>query len=203
MDNSNELPWRFDAQKSGGGLIMDVGCHVVDRLDYLFGPLSGVSGTALNRNSPDQDVEDYVHLKAEIGPCSWARCVNSAGAKVECIWDFSPSDDTDECDELVVTGTDGYLRMAAMSPSLPVQVFNHENDLLQELTFEAPEHTAQALIQTITDELRGVGNAWCPSRADNAVRTSKVLDAALERYYGGRSDEFWLRPETWPRGKEP
>ena len=32
------LPWRLIAKQSGGGLIMDKGCHVIDRIDYLFGP---------------------------------------------------------------------------------------------------------------------------------------------------------------------
>ena len=58
------LPWRLDAAQSGGGLVMDVGCHVIDRIDYLLGPLSGVTGSASNRNSPNQQVEDYVEVRA-------------------------------------------------------------------------------------------------------------------------------------------
>jgi hypothetical protein len=48
----------------------------------------------------------------------------------------------------------------------------------------------------VVDELRGVGS--CPSTGDNALRTSKVLDAALSGYYGGRGDEFWKRAQSWP-----
>jgi hypothetical protein len=36
---------------------MDVGCHVIDRIDYLCGRLVNIN----------QDVEDYVELQAEIG----------------------------------------------------------------------------------------------------------------------------------------
>jgi len=25
-----------------------------------------------------------------------------------------------------------------------------------------------------------------------------VLDVALGSYYGGREDEYWARPESWP-----
>lgn len=32
----------------------------------------------------------------------------------------------------------------------------------------------------------------------SAVRTAAVLDKVLEGYYGGRSDAFWLREESWP-----
>eukprot|EP00957_Ditylum_brightwellii_P035998 2727161-Ditylum_brightwellii.AAC.1 len=50
MDDDNDaVPWRLDARKSGGGLIMDVGCHVIDRIDYLFGPLKDVKGGAKRR----------------------------------------------------------------------------------------------------------------------------------------------------------
>lgn len=190
------IPWRLDASQSGGGLIMDVGCHVIDRIDYLFGPLTKVSGKASNRNSPQQDVEDYVELKAEIGKSSWAA-IHSHGAVVKCIWDFG-ADDGSACDELIITGTDGWLKMAAMSPSLPISVLGSDGTVVQELSFDTPRHTAQRLIQEVTDELRGMEGAASPSKADNALRTSKVLDTVLGSYYAGREDTFWLRPDTWP-----
>ena len=83
--------------------------------------------------------------------------------------------------------------MAAMSPSLPVSVLDADGTLLRQLSFEAPEHPAQRLIQSCTDELRGVGGERCKSRADNALRTSRVLDTVLGSFYGGRDDDFWLR----------
>lgn len=36
-----QLPWRLRAEASGGGLVMDVGAHVVDLLEYLLGPIVG------------------------------------------------------------------------------------------------------------------------------------------------------------------
>jgi hypothetical protein len=59
-----------------------------------------------------------------------------------------------------------------------------------------PPHIQQPLIQSIVDELRGRGT--CPSTGDSARRTSRVMDEILDAYYGGRSDEFWTRPATWP-----
>ena len=203
------LPWRLNPPQSGGGLVMDVGCHVVDRLDYWLGPLDGVSGSAQNRHSPNQPVEDYVRLEATIGPSEWS-VVPSEGARVELSWDFAPTDERVDgadgrplepappVDELIIGGPRGELWMAAMSPSAPVQVFDADGKLLQQLEFEPPEHAAQRLVQSMTDELCGVSGARCPSRADNAVRTSRVLDVALGSYYGGREDEYWARPESWP-----
>lgn len=197
MDGA-ELPWRLDAAQAGGGLSMDVGCHVVDRIDYLLGPLTAVSGSAANRNSPQQAVEDYVTLQATIGP-SASAAVPSDGARVRCCWDFAPFDaDAAPVDELSIRGVGGSLQMAAMSAAAPVSVFDARGNLVRTLTFGAPEHAAQRLIQSATDELRGVNGARCRSRADNAVRASQVLDAALGSYYGGRWDDYWTRSDTWP-----
>ncbi len=46
---SQTLPWRLQADVSGGGLFVDVGCHLLDRLDFIAGPLLNVRGQALNR----------------------------------------------------------------------------------------------------------------------------------------------------------
>eukprot|EP00802_Teleaulax_amphioxeia_P017557 Tamp_17718.p1 GENE.Tamp_17718~~Tamp_17718.p1 ORF type:complete len:337 (+),score=27.13 Tamp_17718:281-1291(+) len=189
-----DLPWRLKADMSGGGLVMDVGCHLMDRIDYLCGPLIEVRGSACNQASPCQQVEDYVEIHARVGASSWAA-IASEGASVECSWDFSG---TSSKDELIITGPGGSLRMAGMSPSLPICVLGPKGDVVRELKFEQPQHVAQPLIQTVVDELCGVPGAHSPSRSDNALRTSAVLDAALTSFYGGRDDEFWARPDSWP-----
>ena len=195
------LPWRLDAAQSGGGLVMDVGCHVIDRIDYLLGPLSGVTGSASNRNSPNQQVEDYVEVRATIGP-SVSAAVASMGAPVACTWEFAPREDgAAPVDELLICGPNGSLQMAAMSPDAPVTVLDADGAVVRRMSFDAPEHAAQRLIQSATDELRGVRGVKCRSRAENALRASRVLDVALGGYYGGREDDYWSRPDTWPGRK--
>jgi predicted dehydrogenase len=54
---ARRLPWRFEAEQAGGGLLLDVGCHTLDILDFMLGPLVDVEGTAENRGSP-YEVED-------------------------------------------------------------------------------------------------------------------------------------------------
>jgi hypothetical protein len=103
--------------------------------------------------------------------------------------------------------------MAGMGAGLPIEVLDVDGrTVLQRIEFEAPMHAAQPLIQSIVNELRGGvvndgGGAdnnnqqrlvKSPARADNAIRTSEVLDAVLNSYYGGRHDEFWKRPDSWP-----
>ena len=207
------IPWRLSAEHSGGGLSMDMACHVLDRIDYLFGPVVDVKSTVLRKGGgggSEEDgsyplVEDYVSMKGRIGQCDWAA-ISSEGAIVECLWDFSPTNKNEE-DELIITGTNGSLRMAGMGAGLPIEVLDVDGNVVEKIEFEAPAHAAQPLIQSIVNELREINideghqKQLClnrsPARADNAVRTSEVLDTILNSYYGGRHDEFWTRPETW------
>jgi 1,5-anhydro-D-fructose reductase (1,5-anhydro-D-mannitol-forming) len=59
-----------------------------------------------------------------------------------------------------------------------------------------PPHVQQPLIQSIVDELCGMGT--CASTGESAARTSRVMDTVLTEYYGGRADGFWNRVESWP-----
>jgi len=209
--SSNDIPWRLNAQYSGGGLIMDMGCHVLDRLDYLFGPLLNIKSTVLRKGKGDSYplVEDYVTMKATInGECDWSP-INAEGATVECTWDFSPpnkDESKEEIDELIITGNQGSIRLAAMGAGLPIDILDINGKVIKTIEFNAPLHAAQPLIQAVVNELRNVnedglekfGLARSPARADNAVRTSEVLDSILGSYYGGRHDEYWQRTESWP-----
>eukprot|EP00984_Skeletonema_dohrnii_P001779 scaffold586_cov112-Skeletonema_dohrnii-CCMP3373.AAC.25 len=217
------LPWRLVAEYSGGGLVMDMGCHVLDRIDYLFGPVVDVKSEVLRKGAVGDGgeeegsyplVEDYVSMNGRIGQSDWA-VISSEGAIVECLWDFSPPDKNNEekndKDELIITGTNGSLRMAGMGAGLPIEVLDVDGNVIETIEFEAPMHAAQPLIQSIVNELRGVDIddekerqqqqhylGKSPARAENAIRTSEVLDAILNSYYGGRHDEFWTRSESWP-----
>ena len=163
MDTQAELPWRLDVKQSGGGLIMDVGCHVIDRIDYFCGPLIHVKGTVENRASRDmQKVEDFVHLEAIIGAIPQSNYqeadkppIPCEGANVSCTWDFSGANDSEGKDELVLTGPKGSLRMAGMSPAGPIHIYDTSGNLLRTIDdFSMPEHTAQRLIQVITNDLQ-------------------------------------------------
>ncbi|CAJ1966140.1 unnamed protein product [Cylindrotheca closterium] len=214
MGGDDQLPWRLDPEQSGGGLIMDVGCHILDRIDYLCGPLVDIEGEAQNKNSPDQKVEDYVHLTASIGETkgrpSMQQSINAVGAKVECTWDFA-SPDQEPSDQLVLEGPSGSLRMIGMSPNAPIEIYDSDGNLLRKLPeFAMPEHTAQALIQAVTLDLlhlrlveqaeqhegTNVDTYEKPdflSFGDNAIRAQKVIDTVLESYYSGREIGYWSR----------
>jgi 1,5-anhydro-D-fructose reductase (1,5-anhydro-D-mannitol-forming) len=175
------LPWRLEVGQAGGGLFLDMGCHALDLLDHLLGPLEDVSGTG--KNVADlYEVEDTVSLK-----WSWA-----SGTPGNAEFQFSGTDDRDE---FVFEGENGSLHAACFETSPPLLQLN---DGTRE-SFEAPnpDHVHQPMIQAVVNELAGKGKS--PSTGRSALRTNEVMDKVLDSYYGGRSDAFWSRIGQWPK----
>lgn len=172
--------WHLTAEQSGGGLFMDVGCHTLDILDFLLGPLQDVRGSAANLAGVGQ-VEDSVAMTfatpgGALGGAQW----NWAAAVSE--------------DLIQITGTRGRVELSTFGQE-PVRLIELDG---REERFDLPNppHVQQPLVQTIVDELGGQGA--CPSHGESAARTAKVMDTVLAGYYGGRDDAFWQRPGTWP-----
>lgn len=179
QQRDGELPWRFKAALSGGGLVMDIGCHTLDILDFIAGPLQDVAGAAANLAAA-YEVEDNVVMHFRL----------PSGGLGSASWNFA-SDQSDET--MFFSGTGGRITISTFGKE-PVKLENGRRVELFDLP--PPQHIQQPLIGTIVDQLLGRGS--CPSSGESALRTTLLLDRVLEGYYGGRSDAFWLRPETWP-----
>lgn len=177
--------WRLDVVNSGGGLILDLGSHVLDLIDFFTGPISLDSirahATRLSRHS---DAEDSVT----------AIFRTHAGVPAATVWNFASHVREDV---LEFTGTAGRIAVSVFSTDV-VRLETARG--VEQFELPAPPHIAQPLIQTIVDELLGRGS--CPSTGASARRTNAVLDRILEAYYGGRADAFWNRPQSWP-GRQP
>jgi 1,5-anhydro-D-fructose reductase (1,5-anhydro-D-mannitol-forming) len=180
-----DLPWRLDAEQSGGGLFLDLGCHTLDVLDFILGPLQGVHGVSRNV-SRIALVEDAIAMSFGV----------AGGAAGTAEWNFASEVETDR---LEIRGTRGVLCLSTFGHE-PVSLRTSAGDEVFE--FPRPDCIEQPLIQTIVDELEGRGS--CPSNGQSAARTAWVMDQVLSSYYGGRDDEFWARPGTWPgRARSP
>ena len=174
------LPWRLQAEHAGGGLFLDVGCHTLDMLDFILGPLEVLGATAANRGTPCL-VEDSVALTFR----------TAGGVAGEAEWSFLGDA---RADEIVISGDRAELRLSTFG-SEPIAL-SHRDGTVETFDLRPPPHVQQPCIQTIVDELRGQGR--CPSTGVSAARTSAVIDAALRDYYGTRDDGFWRNPERWP-----
>ena len=177
--DADNLPWRLRAADAGAGLFYDLGSHLLDAFDYIFGPLQNVAGTAANRATPQIEVEDSVSMSFK-----------AMGAPGVGLWDFAASR---SLDLIEIYGDAGTLSMSCFGgDDLQLETA----DGLQTLDGSAPQPVHGRLVQTIVDELRGQGSALSTGRS--ALRTMEAMDVVLDNYYGGRGDAFWTRPQYWP-----
>lgn len=181
--------WREDVPESGGGLFLDLGSHVIDLLDFLLGPLAGVSGHASRRAAPDGlppegGPEDTVVFSFETasGVIGTGRYqFHTVGA----------------LDRLEFVGTRGTLSLSVFGKE-PLDL--NLGGTHERIETEHPEHVHLPLVRDIVGELTG-GSQRCASTGASALRASEVMDRVLDTYYAGRDDAFWARPETWRGAK--
>ncbi|MGG1519185.1 Gfo/Idh/MocA family oxidoreductase [Paenibacillus oryzisoli] len=157
-------PWRVQPELSGGGLFVDLASHTLDVLDYLLGPIGEVKGFARNQAGKGQ-VEDIVTT-------SYAF---ESGVMGMGVWSFSAHKHEDRN---TIVGDRGAIIFSTFSGDL--QVEDAEGNV-HSLNIPNPPHVQQPLIQTVVDELRGVGS--CPSTGVSGARTNRVMDELLRDFY--------------------
>ena len=54
--------WLLDRDKAGGGPMMDFGCHRIEVLQSLFGPVKTVQSRLYNLHFIEREVEDTAHV---------------------------------------------------------------------------------------------------------------------------------------------
>ena len=89
-------------------------------------------------------------------------------------WCFSAFD---RCDRTEIVGSAGMISYATFEAQ-PVVLTTSAGR--EEFAIADPPHIQQPLIQTVVDELNGVGA--CPSSGDSAARTSWVMDQLLQGF---------------------
>lgn len=170
--------WRTDCATAGGGHVVDLGSHTLDLIDELFGPISHVHGNAANLASP-YPVEDTLTMT-----------FSAAGIPGSALWNFAAGTNRDE---FTINGTDGRITFPVFDHGT-VQLETAQG--LEVIDRPHPPHVQQPLIQSVVDDLLGLGT--CPCTGTAARRATQCLDAALNGYYGSRRDAFWSRPDSWP-----
>jgi predicted dehydrogenase len=150
-------------QFSGGGIFVDMGSHTLDFLDYVLGPIRAVRGFAVNQGNY-YPAEDHV-----AGTFIFESGVVGVG-----IWCFTSFQEVDQTE---IVGTKGKISFASFKAS-PIRLTTIEG--VQEFAIADPPHVHQPLIQTIVDELNGLG--VCPSTGESGARTTWVVDQLLAEY---------------------
>ena len=157
------LPWRVVPEIAGGGKFLDLASHTLDLLAYYFGPIQSVHGMASNQGKLYR-AEDIVT----------GTFVFESGAHGVGSWCFTAFCDYD-MNEIV--GTRGKIAFSSFGVE-PIVLTTAGGET--EFAIAHPPHVHQPLIQTVVDELNGVGQ--CPSTGVTGARTSWVMDEMLKEY---------------------
>lgn len=154
------LPWRVDPSVSGGGYFWDLGCHTLDLLDFLLGPIAGARGFAANLGGT------YAADDTVVAALKFASGASGTG-----LWCFA-ADAYGEENEIV-----GSAGRVTFSTYAATPIVLRRGDGCEEIPVADPPHVHQPLIQTIVDEMNGRGR--CPSTGESAARTARVMDAIV------------------------
>ena len=164
--STEQLPWRVFPEIAGAGHFYDLASHQLDFLDFLFGPINEVQGTAKNLAGL-YPAEDTVSASF-----SFENGVTGTGS-----WCFA-TDKSSERDIIEIFGTDGNLRFACFDP---FKLVLKKKDGTIEFDFPKPDHVAGGLIKQVVEDLRGVGKS--PSTGVSGARTNWVMEEIVKSYY--------------------
>ena len=160
LATSDRSNWRFDPAIAGAGLLFDLGSHCVDLLDFFLGPITTVAGFPIN-TAGAYAAEDVTAAAFRFGD----HLVGTG------IWNFNGAS---HVDTMTLTGSGGVIETPIFSDTDVIVTRGQERQVHQ---VRYPPHVHQPLIQTIVDELSGVGQ--CPSTGESGARASWVLDRCL------------------------
>jgi len=163
MPLPDELDWHYTPEVGGGGKFIDMGCHTLDFLDYVLGPIRSVKGFAGNLGG-HYPAEDIV-----TGAFEFESGVQAVG-----IWSFTTFNHLDQTE---IVGTKGKISFSSFNTE-PVKLTTNHN--VTEFAIDNPPHVHQPLTQTIVDELNR--NGACPSSGESGARTTWVMDQLLKEY---------------------
>ena len=161
--NADEHTWRVNKAIAGGGYFYDLAPHILDILDFLLGEIDDAIGITKNLGG-FYDVEDTVSALLKF----------KSGAQGTAQWCFVAST---ERDSIEIIGTKGMITFNTFAFQ-PI-ILKTIDGKIEQYEPEQPQHIQQPLIQTIVNELRGIGE--CPSTGITALRTARVMDKIFER----------------------
>ena len=169
--------WRLDPARSGGGIFFEAVGHTLDILDFIVGPIETVRAFAGNQAGayPPEDVVTVAYR--------FASGVFGSGA-----WCFT-ADCDDEHNEIV--GSKGRIAFSTFPPLSPpsgrppVPIRLMRGNTVEEFPVTDPPYVHQPLIQTIVDEMNGLGR--CPSTGETAARTARVIEDCLAEFNAARN----------------
>jgi predicted dehydrogenase len=161
-DLSGRTAWRVDPAVAGAGYFFDLGSHMIDLVQFLVSPIADASGTSTN-NKHLYDAEDIV--------CAQFAC--TTGVLGTGIWNFAAEQHRDRTE---IVGSEGSVCFPTFTEG-PIMLQTKIGR--EEILIPNPPHVHEPLIQSVVDELNGIGQ--CASTGESGSHTQWVLDKILGR----------------------
>jgi predicted dehydrogenase len=161
-DLSGSTSWRVDPAVAGAGYFYDLGSHMIDLIQFLVSPISEASGSSAN-NKKLYAAEDTVS----------AQFTCRTGVSGTGKWNFAAEQNADRTE---IVGSEGSIFFPTFTEG-PIVL--HAKAGREEIHIPNPPHVHQPLIQSVVDELLGIGR--CSSTGDSGSQTQWVLDKILGR----------------------
>ncbi len=162
-DSNPQSNWRVNPEISGGGHFHDLASHQLDLLAYFFGDVidaAGMKSNALHQNTAEDTISASFKFESElIGNGAWTFTSLPKHWK----------------DEITILGSQGKITFCCYNDTVPIVL--ETDSVKEEFSIPYPAHVQQPLIQTIVDELRGVGKS--PSTGKSGAKTNWVMDRIL------------------------
>ncbi len=145
---------------TAGREMYNLACHQLDLVDYLLGPIAAVSSQSPLFQG------DYRTSETLTAVLRLASGLPGLG-----VWCFSGPQKS-QSDIIEIVGTRGRIQ-CGFTDFRPVKLITAAGE--EEFPFELPTCIQQPLIQSIVDDLRGIGQ--CNSTGVSGARTNRVLEA--------------------------
>lgn len=151
-------PWLVTEDISGGGMLYDIGSHMIDLIIYLFGDIEMATGISTNQ-SKAFGVNDVT--------TGIIKFKNDIQGSIQL--SFNGNEDRDE---LVIIGSKGTIKFSIMSNDNLTVIKDNET---YELSFDDMEHVQMPYIKRVVDTLLGKDNY--DATGIYGLRTQEILEA--------------------------
>lgn len=153
--------WRVNPELSGGGYFHDLAPHQLDLMLYFFGVPEKLHGFSLNQ-SKATPADDHV-----AGIALFPNNVALNGS-----WSFNV-DENEEVDECMIVGSEGSISFPFFGKTV---VWNNEDeDEVQVVNFEHPQHIQQPMIERMVQFFNGEAENLCT--IEDAIVVMQMIDA--------------------------
>ena len=155
----NQHPWRVNKDMAGGGYFYDLAPHTIDILMFLLGNIKEANGIVSN-------VGKLYHVEDTVS----ASFLFESGIVGSGIWCYVASK-MEEKDLIEILGSKGIIRFSTFAFT-PIELITDSG--IESLELRRPQYIQQPLIQSIVNELNGIGT--CPSTGETGALTNWVID---------------------------